>query len=344
VIVGVHHGWLGGRPQPPLRTPATTQAYVDYGGLATCPSPVDCDDATLYGFFLEADHARLEALCERVFAQPSGGRVELHPLGRHVMLTFGEVEKIKPKLEPWCRMGYATERQVAFWIPVVAVTGSGGRPVAESLGWFVPYMWVDNPLSLAGGREIYGYNKNWGWIDLPEDGEVGRMTLDAYGGDYGGDQPAGRHRLIEVTRTTGGTLERGKDGWEGLDGLVGQVRGALDGGESWLVDLPGLELPEEVYDRILSHASPPQVFLKQFRSVSDGGRASQQQITDGGVTLKRISGRPLLAEFAFTLHPLDSHPVMGELGVRSQATSLAFEIEMDFVLDDGRVLWQGQPG
>jgi hypothetical protein len=77
--------------------------------------------------------------------------------------------------------------------------------------------------------------------------------------------------------------------------------------------------------------------------VSDGERASGQQITDGGVTLKRISGRPLLADFEFTLHELDSHPVAEELGVRSQTTSLAFEVEMDFVLDDGRVLWEA-PG
>ena len=31
-----------------------------------------------------------------------------------------------------------------------------------------PIMWVDNPLSLAGGREIYGYNKNWGQIGSAE--------------------------------------------------------------------------------------------------------------------------------------------------------------------------------
>ena len=31
-------------------------------------------------------------------------------------------------------------------------------------------MWVDNPLSLAGGREIYGYNKNWGNINLSRTG------------------------------------------------------------------------------------------------------------------------------------------------------------------------------
>jgi hypothetical protein len=60
--------------------------------------------------------------------------------------------------------------------------------------------------------------------------------------------------------------------------------------------------------------------------------------------VKRISGRPLLSEFKFKLHPLDSHPIADELGVQDQTTRLAFEVEMDFVLEDGRVLWQAAAG
>ena len=92
------------------------------------------------------------------------------------MLSFGAVEKIKPRLEPWCRMGFAREEQVAIWVPVIAHRGGGILP---SLGWFVPYMWVDNPLSLAGGREIYGFNKNQGLIELPGDGDAGRFAQGA---------------------------------------------------------------------------------------------------------------------------------------------------------------------
>ena len=337
-IVGEDQGWLGGRRTgaPGRRQPA----YVDYGGLATCPSPVACEDSTLYSFFLEADHDRLSALCERVFSQTSGGQFELLPLGRHVMLTFGVVEKIKPQLEPWSRMGFATERQVAFWVPVVAIDSSGDRPVATSLGWFVPYMWVDNPLSLAGGREIYGYNKNWGWIDLPGDGSADALKLDAYGGNYDGRERAGRHPLIEVAAGSNGSLRSGDVEWDGLDGLAGAVRGVLAARASEFVDHPGLDLPAELFDDIVRRGGPPQIFLKQFRSVSQGRRASAQQITDGGVTVQQISASPLVSDFEVTLHHLDSHPLQAELGVESQTTSLGFEIHMDFVLDDGNVLWQ----
>src|SRR6266540_1147396 len=54
VIVGEDQTWLGGAAGARRRAPAGHPSYVDYGGLATCPSPVDCDGSTLYSFFLEA--------------------------------------------------------------------------------------------------------------------------------------------------------------------------------------------------------------------------------------------------------------------------------------------------
>jgi uncharacterized protein with NAD-binding domain and iron-sulfur cluster len=342
-IVGEDDRWLGGGSPPDGS--AGARRYVDYGGLATCPSPVTCEDATLYGFFLDAEHERLAELCDKVFREPSGGRYELLPLGHHVMLTFGVVERIRPQLEPWCEMGYTTEQQVAFWVPVVALRRAYGVPVAAMLGWFVPYMWVDNPLSLAGGREIYGYNKNWGRIELPrKKGDLDGFKLEAYGGDYGGAARAGYHTLIEVTRASNGPSPRGEPLWEDLGGFAAALRRVLRERRSELIAHPELRLPDEVFEHIVRNGGPPQLFLKQFRSVDDGGRASSQQITDGGVTLTDIKGCPLLADFEFTLHELDSHPVAKELGVHCQTTSIAFEVEMNFVLDDGHVLWEAPAG
>ena len=166
----------GRRRRPPACPP-----YVDYGGLATCPSPVDCDDATLYSFFLEGDHDRLAALCDKVFAKPSDGRLDMRPLGPHVMLSFGTVEKIKPQLEPWCRMGFARELQVAFWVPVVAVRSDGILPVGGLAG-LVRALHVRRQPAVARGRaRDLRVQQEPGRIKLPVDG--GPLTLKAYGGE-----------------------------------------------------------------------------------------------------------------------------------------------------------------
>ena len=331
-IAGEHGTWLAGDGPPPLPSRARLPRYVEYGGLTTCPSPVDCTGSTLYSFFLEADVTRLRKLCRHVFHRPSGGQIDIRPLTRYVMLTFGEIDRAIPQLEPWSRMGWATERQVAFWIPVALVRCG----VIVQIGQFVPYMWVNDPISLAGGREIYGYNKHWGWIGLPDDGEPEHFTLHAYGGNDDSGQPAGRCPLIKAK--SGGAIATGEVCWEDLGGILADARLAL--AVPGVAAEPQLELSESAFEDILRWSGPPQFFLRQFRSITDGRRASGQQITDSRVTVQRIVGRPLLSQFEFALRHLDSHPIAAELGVRSQRPRFALKLEMDFVLEDGAVLWQ----
>lgn len=337
VIVGEDETWLAGDgagSQPTTTRPP--KAHVDYGGLATCPSPVACTNSTLYAFFLKGNRTRLLELCQRVFDGPSEGQVDVRPLTPYVMLTFGNVEKIEPQLSPWSRMGYATESQVAFWIPVAVVR----RAAVVQLGWFVPYMWVDNPLSLAGGREIYGFNKNWGWIGLPDDRNPAKFSLEAYGGNYDLHEPAGRHALIKVTAAKRGALATGEECWSRLSDVVAAAQRTLTGPGTDTASDPELALPGSIFGDILHLEGAPQFYLRQFRSVEDGRQASPQQITSSGVTVKKIAGRRLRTTFDFELEPLDSHPVAAELGVKSQSTPAAFELKMDFVLENGKVLWE----
>jgi len=310
--------------------------YVSYGGLTTCPSPVNCTGSTLYAFFLSGDHACLRDLCTRVFGSPSSGAVEIRPALSQVMLTFGEVEKIEPQMPPWSQMGYATERQVALWIPAVRIRNL----VPVQLGWFVPYMLVDNPLSLCGGREIYGFNKAWGWIGLPREGAAAPFTLAAYGGDYDGNEPAGKHDLLSVTGPASTLSVADEAPLSGLEDVVAAVQGALTSPGPALADSVHFELAGTVFEQILRLGGPPQFYLRQFRSIEDGLESDPQQITSSAITLKRIEVRRLSGAYAFALNHLDSHPIGAELGVEDQSPYLALEMKSDFVLENGTVLWQ----
>src|ERR1700712_811752 len=55
--------------------------YVEFGGLGSAPGPLQCDDTTLYVFGLKAEHAKLDALCTKVFRDPTGGPGDLPPAG-----------------------------------------------------------------------------------------------------------------------------------------------------------------------------------------------------------------------------------------------------------------------
>ena len=80
--------------------------------------------------------------------------------------------------------------------------------------------------------------------------------------------------------------------------------------------------------------------MASYASVNDSQRSCNQQVTKSGTTVKRIVGRLLHARCAVTLHPLDSHPIGEELGLYDQRAVAAFEMNMDFVLEDGTPLWE----
>jgi uncharacterized protein with NAD-binding domain and iron-sulfur cluster len=352
-IVGEHDGWLNpsGQVEELFRLGGRAEAesppapgYVEYGGLTTVPSPVACQNARLYGFILEGDRGRIQALCRQVFEGPSRGQVLYQPLTHYVMLTFGDIPQIIPRLEPFSRMGTTSEKQVALWVLTAAVRRSGGLMIAERLAWFVPYMFVHNPISFAGGREIYGWAKNWGWIGWPQDEErPERFSLDAFGiRKFGAGSQAGRLPLLAVDRLGQAQAGAAASQWGSLEDAFTQIKALVLGGEEAFV-IPGLELAENLFHD-LTHHQVSQVFLKQFRSATDGLAASSQAIVEAATQVEKFNGLAFLDKYQVTLHSVDSHPLAADLGLKSQAALLSFRVDMDFVLEDGTIIWQaGSP-
>ncbi|MGH7780164.1 MAG: acetoacetate decarboxylase family protein [Candidatus Binataceae bacterium] len=301
--------------------------YVEYGGLATTPQPDLIDDCVLYGFFPRADCQKLASLCKRVFAAPSGGAVNCVPLSDRVMLTFGRAAKVRPKLKPYAQMGYGAEKQVAFWIPV-RVSTKGSAKQFPSLAWFVPYMWVDNPLSLCGGREIFGWAKNWGSMTLADESPKRDFTLHAYGGNYNPGSASGYFPLIAVTPLSVSTSK--------------PANSRVDAVLEWLLKeaQKGIEEEFQTLFKWFAKSTAPIVFLKQFRSVSNGLVASVQEIAGTTTDVRRMKSlQPILTRHQLAVQPSNSHPIIPELGITNQKLWPGFEIKMDFTLQNGTRLW-----
>lgn len=316
--------------------------YLEYGPrVATVPGPLTAYGATEWGFSLEADPEKLKALCKRVFADTTGGAVDIHPLGHHVLLTLGRIEKLVSNVPPFDTMGSAPESQVDIWIPAARVRKEGDHLVAEELVMFVPYIWIDNYISLPSGREMYGYPKSWGWSLLPEEGaDETSFGLDAFGMNFGQCDIPSQRPLIRVERGNPVheyadiTLDSLRDIGRHLEHLVRHGPGKA----IW----PSLRLGEQLFKDALAHRLR-QVFLKQIRAVDDGHKAALQQVTEASYKLSEISGKALEHEFKCTIEPLDSHPLKEDLGLVSpQTTDRGFRTESTFTLETGRVLWDSR--
>src|SRR5262249_13387530 len=141
--------------------------YVEVGGEQVFCQPLRLDGVRFFGFLLEADYATLRAACDR-YLNHAGGRREYHPLLPRVMLGFADIRKIGCANPPDCNKGFMREIDVAFWVPVVGGKRVGGIFIAETVAWFLPYVFVNNAWASSSGREIYGFPKEVGTFSIPD--------------------------------------------------------------------------------------------------------------------------------------------------------------------------------
>ncbi|HET9739021.1 MAG TPA: FAD-dependent oxidoreductase, partial [Solirubrobacteraceae bacterium] len=300
-------------------------AYVQYGGLTTIASPYRCDDATLHGFWARADPARLDRLCERVFSEPTGGRMRFEAVGSHVMITWGRIPTVSSLDPAFEGVGTVNEDQVAIWVPVLG---------PEGFAMFVAYIWLDNPMSLTTGREVLGYPKTWGELTFADDGKDGPFGLKAFGLRERGDR-AGFSELLDVTITEspdalGARLESIHDlAWHAARELL-----PYDPAELLQTAAGGAELLTDV-----AQARMRSVFLKQIPAVEGSSGAALQQITETSYVIRRLQAWPLGHTYRLEVQPMFSHPLLDDLGLESQVIDLAYRCEMDFDVRDSRVLW-----
>jgi hypothetical protein len=335
-----------GAPTAPTDSPSTGAApqtaapeYVDYGALMTPPAPFKSTDTELWGFWAQADGERIAALCDKVFAQPTGGAVRCRPLSDYLMITWGKIGRVDSMTPPYDQRGGVKEPQVAIWVPVAVRDPTSSR---DRFAMFIPYLWLSNPMSLATGRELFGYPKSGGMPEFPDDG-VGPQTwkLSVFGLDYGAGRLADWGQpLLEVVQ--GDSVEGADDEIGSLADVARHVGGRLfrperDDGAHVIGDF---EIAESMLEDI-ARDRLPNVFLKQFRSVQDGLLAAFAQVTQADYEITRLSAWPVLREHALTVHRLDSHPVITELGLEDQALGPAYRVEMDFNVGWGHVLWDG---
>jgi hypothetical protein len=247
-----------------------------------------------------------------------------------VVVMIGQFEHVSSQTPPFDRWGAVTETQASFFVPVLAGHDLGGVFVAERLLMAVPYILVDNPMSYLGGRETYGYAKTMGRF-TPDNGLGDSIAVEAFGGDFGRGEGAAWRPLFSVSGSGGadGAFVDGPQAF--IDAVTGGLPRADDGGN---LTVPGFQLSAALLDSILT-GRVGQVFLKQFRDAADGTRACYRSVVEAPVQIQRVRTAISSADWSIDIQPLDSHPLGPELGLESQAALAAFDVEMDFVVEDG---------
>jgi hypothetical protein len=309
-------------------------AYVDYPSVQTLPGPIAFTNVRMSAFYLAADGSTLQALCDRLIAAPSGGRVQFTPVLPSVIMSFTEFPH--SVFVNFADRGVATERELSFAIPGIFTRFDGQIPVEIGFALFMPFLVLDNPVALMTGRENYGFFKQTGRIGLPDDPGSAGFSADVYGcPSYSPAAKWGQQRLITLQRVAeaapGPALGLPwPDPMAAARNLAAAMQAAA-GGET---------LAPAAFPDFLT-GSLPQIFLKQFRDIADGTRACYQAVALARYRVTRLIRVSVEDRYAIDLQALDSTRVAAALGLApATETGLGMRVEMDMQLENGRVLWQ----
>lgn len=214
---------------------------------------------------------------------------------------------------------------------------------------------IDNQMSLLSGREVLGFSK--GLADFSPAGArspVGELAnsilVQPYGGNYQPNAPAGFRPMIQLNEIGLSTpaprplaalttpfaelaIADGDTPKQAADMLAGNL---IELAPKFYGPLGETEAVYQFTDGLTSGPFT-QVFLKQFRAEDHQEAACYQAVIEAEMELRNARPGPCLP-WQMRISHMDTHPIVDELGISLLSTCLAFRLEADLIVEDGRVV------
>ncbi|GAB4517987.1 MAG: hypothetical protein OHK0046_25180 [Anaerolineae bacterium] len=300
--------------------------YVDRNEVY--PPPYTCAGVKMFGFIFQADQDKLIQFCNRTLN--FNDKRHYRPITPYVMVTYTFMSQVRAA-PPYDQRGWFTETEVAVWVPTFGMNHVLGSWVIDPFhpAFYTPYIFVDNPIAIAGGREIYGFPKQWGQTQMPHSHtEPQVFTTDVFAlKTFSPDSQGGQMRLMDITRTYTPTEE--PQPYQSLSHLFSDVLGRF----GHTIE-SGVTLAEDLF-----RLQVPMVFLKEFRDIDSEVNACYQAITEASAQVTRFSGWHLPGTYQMTLEDLASVPLFDDLGLQSQTSHFNFWLDIDMTLGLGQRVW-----
>lgn len=319
------------RRKTPLSDATPRPAYVNRNDQ-TSPQPFLLRNIRLYGLVLPADADSIQRnVCDRYFNIPSGGSERFRAASASVTLAFSRIEAISSTGQPCADYGYFPEQETGFWILMV-------DEKRERLCWTLPYLFVDSPVAIAAGREIYGFPKQMGRMNLPDTPTpADPFTLDALALEtYSPDTGAAMARV--VTARPAANVAPASGEWASLGEMMLSLVRILETQDSLF------EKARLAYDSMgdLLSGRMPLVFLKQFRDVADGNVACYQSIVETAMEARQFHSAAWLAPHDVDINSYASLPIRTDLGLPAGTlrSTLSFTTNADYTIANGIELWK----
>lgn len=302
-------------------------SYISYGGEQVFQQPYAARNTRLYAFLLpipESNRDLPQQLLDRVFNRTSGGAVDFRVALPYVLLSFQRFGDLGSEFPPDSLKGGFAYNEATFWLPVVNRAES-----SLNFSYFVPYIFADNHYAIAAGREVYGYPKALGEVELPASpSDDLRFTLRTEVIEHFSPEALGqRATLVDIVSSS--SVSQPETRWGHWEHAVGHlVDKVVDDAIDFAVE-------------DLFHPKVEMVFLKQFRDVADGALACYQSIVRAAGAITGFGGGGLLGDdFQVTINSYDSHPIAHDLGLPPVMQAHGFYLDFSFNILAGEEIWK----
>lgn len=319
--------------------------YVERGGEQTYAAPFLQTQTRLRAWPLAADPVALQRVVDRYLNAPAGGALSFRPMLSTVLLAHAPIGATRSLTEPDAGYGWTSETDLAFWMLVGRGREADGRWTLEQLAWFLPYVWVNVPQTMATGREVYGYPKQFAAMETAE--STGDPSLVVRASTtvlptHGPDTELTQRPVLQIRATGASAPARAAVAFE-------DVAQALAHLGATAIAHPGLDVDiGAALLRDLLRREVPMVFLKQFRDVVDPTAACYQAVLESPARVESVQKAwPLLDPVEVTVWEHASHPIATELGLGTPVDGklglrapVGLEVHFNFEVCLAKELWR----
>jgi len=322
--------------------------YINYGGNFPVQPPYVLDRTSLYGFAFESDCTKLQAILDNRLNGLDSERRYV-PFTSKILILFTDMPHAYSATE--IDQGFVAMSEASFWVLAVEQTKNrAGKWQSERLVWFIPYIFANKPFQMTSGREVIGYPKALADISMPKDVHYANsFTVNpASYIQFRQTSECLDNRLFSLTNNSDNpnTATLKQEAYE-MANATADVTSYLQN-LSICPDAIGgpldvLRLIENFLSEDLPNLEMPGIFLKQFRSAKNDGKACYQALIESPFQINNFYDIRFLdsSEYSLTINDLASFPVASDLGLETgQKPTDAIWVNLTFTNKSGEELWE----
>lgn len=316
--------------------------YID--GSMAFPPPFQEKGSYFRNFVYTVDIKKLQKVCDNWFNIPSNGQVYYQPLLPIVLVTFGDAQRAHPDILPYKDWGYIPYKEVIFSIFTVRLIKKGGIWLADHVGALVPYIFVDDSIVMAAGREVYGMPKIMSNIQLPEhihEGPQKYSVASVSTQQFNPNTAFQNLPIAGIEQEEGSAKGQSPHRWADMKTAFEEIKHLVFGGNH--ITLPDFDLIVEM-GKVFLEQKLPFSSLRQLRSIDSSDTADYQSIVDFYAKMTKFESAGLLhGNYALNLPDNALFPIAQDLGLKDgQLADAAFWLKWDFIFETGTNIWTNQ--